>query len=65
MKGIDVAVIDPIPLLNEYDVRPSVKALIFENRKMIDDVKHELQSDPLYRSDKHDELWILRFLLSH
>jgi hypothetical protein len=65
MKGIDVAIADPIPLLDEYDVRPSVKDLILENRKMIDEVKQDLQSDPLYVADKHDDLWILRFLLSH
>jgi hypothetical protein len=65
MKGVDVAVADPIPLVNEYDERPSVKDLISENRKIIDQMKQELQSDPLYVPDKHDDLWILRFLLSH
>jgi hypothetical protein len=65
MKGVDVAIADPIPLLNEHDERPPVKDLISENRKIIDQVKQELQSDPLYVPDKHDDLWILRFLLSH
>lgn len=65
MKGIDNAIADPIPLLNEYDERPSVKALIEENRKIIDELKQGLLSDPLYDADKHDDLWILRFLLSH
>ena len=65
MKGVDVAVADPIPLVNEYDDRVAVKSLIDTNRKIIDETKRELEADPLYNADKHDDLWILRFLLSH
>ncbi|KAI2510873.1 hypothetical protein MHU86_3494 [Fragilaria crotonensis] len=61
IKGVDVANADPIPLVNEYDERPSVKALINKNRKIIDQMKQEL----LYDADKHGDLRILRFLLSH
>jgi hypothetical protein len=65
MKGVGVAIADPIPLVNEYDDRVSAKARIDENRRIIDAVKMELEGDPLYNSSKHDDLWILRFLLSH
>ena len=65
MKGVGVALADPAPPLNEYDDRPSAKALIAENRGVIEQVKKELQGDSLYDAAKHDELWILRFLLSH
>jgi hypothetical protein len=65
MKGVGVALADPAPPLNEHDERPSAKALIDENRGVIEQVKKELQGDSLYDAAKHDELWILRFLLSH
>ena len=65
MKGVGVAVADAIPALNEHDERPSAKGLIDENRSIIDQVKKELETDPLYDASKHDQLWIIRFLLSH
>ena len=65
MSGVGLAIADPIPLVNEYDDRVSVKALIDDNRTIIDDVRKELEVDPLYNAGKHDDLWILRFLLSH
>ena len=65
MKGIDVAIADPMPLEHKGDERPSVKELIETHRKKIDKVKGELSQDPLYESSKHDDLWILRFVLSH
>ena len=65
MKGIDVAIADPIPPVTKFDKRPSVKFLIEENCQSIDEVKRDLQTDPLYDTNKHDDLWILRFLMSH
>jgi CRAL/TRIO domain len=65
MKGLSQAIADPIPPINEYDNRPSVKGMIEGNRKQIDEVKKDLKTDPLYDENKHDDLWILRFLLSH
>jgi hypothetical protein len=65
MNGADIAIADPIPLLNDQDDRPSVRALVQDNRKAIHEVKEDLQSDPLFNADKHDDLWILRFLLNH
>jgi hypothetical protein len=52
------------PVCNE-DVRPSVLDLIEKNRKTIDAVKQALEKDPLYTAEKHDDLWIFRFVLSH
>jgi len=65
MKGIDVAIADPIPALNEYDDRPSVKDLISRHRAKIDNLTQEIQNDPLFDPNKHDDLWMLRFVLSH
>jgi len=65
MKGVDVAISDPIPPVDEYDKRLPVKELITENRDKIDEVRDILREDPLYDPQKHDDLWILRFLLSH
>jgi hypothetical protein len=65
MKGVGVGVADAIPPVDELDDRPSVKGLIEENRIVIDQVRIELEADPLYDAGKHDQLWILRFLLSH
>ena len=56
MKGVSVAIADPIPLVNEYDDRVSVKARIDDNRKILDEVKRELETDPLYNAAKHDDL---------
>jgi len=65
MKGIDVAIAEPISPVNEYDKRLSVKDLIIDNRDKINKLKSDLAADPLYNPKKHDDLWILRFLLSH
>ena len=60
-----MAIADPIDPVTEEDDRPSVKALIDEHRKMIDKVKAEVQQEDLYDPTKHDDLWFLRFCMSH
>lgn len=66
MQGVELAIADPIPPVTERDKRLSVKQLIAENRDNIDKVKSDLLGkDPLYKPEKHDDLWILRFVLSH
>lgn len=65
LKGCTTAIADPIPPVNEHDRRPAVIPLIAEHRKVIDQVRSELELDPLYSKNKHDDLWILRFVLSH
>jgi len=62
MKDESVAIADAI---GEDDRRPSVKQLIDENRELIDQVESQLLQNELYDVSKHDDLWILRFLLSH
>ena len=54
-----------MPPVDEFDDRPLVKDLITSHRKCIDEVHLELKNDPLYDSNKHDDLWVLRFVLSH
>lgn len=52
----------------ENDQRLSVKDLIEEYRESIDQIKQELVStnNELYDPEsKHDDLWIVRFLMSH
>ena len=66
MKGVDKALVDsPIEPLHEGDDRPIVKDLIEKHRKSIDKLVSEINQDPLYDATKHDDLWILRFVLSH
>jgi hypothetical protein len=65
LEGRGVTIADPIPPVTARDDRPSVKDLIAEYRSLIDQVRDELHSDPLFNASKHDDLWILRFLLSH
>ena len=55
----------PIPPIDQYDDRPCVSSLINEHRYWIDQVRQELESDSLFDHHKHDDLWILRFVLSH
>ena len=67
MKDVPMACADPpIDPVNEHDVRPAVKDLVAQNRVSIDKVKAILEKHPLFDySNKHDDLWILRFCLSH
>jgi hypothetical protein len=65
MKGVAMAIADPIAPVTEHDIRESVKDLIQKHRDKIDQVQEGIQSDPLYDATKHDDLWIVRFLLSH
>jgi CRAL/TRIO domain len=53
--------------LHPGDHRPDVHELIRENRLAIDKLAEALRNsdDPLYQPSKHDDLWILRFVLSH
>ena len=64
-KDLSVAIADPIPPVDPEDTRPSVKDLIAKHRAAIDEVANELRSHILYDANKHDDLWILRFCMSH
>jgi hypothetical protein len=65
MKGVEEALADPVEPVNAHDERPSVKDLIEEHRSKIDKIKFDLAQEPLYDPTKHDDLWVLRFWLSH
>lgn len=65
MKGVATAIADPIDPVDPHDVRESVKALIVQHRAKLDKIAAALGDDPLYDASRHDDLWILRFWLSH
>jgi len=65
MKGVNEALADPIEPVCPEDNRPSAKKLIVEYREKIDKIRDEVSKDPLYDRTKHDDLWLLRFYLSH
>lgn len=59
---IPTKVIDPVC---KNDTRPSVLDLLEEHKDNIQELKVLLSKDPLYEEEKHDEIFLLRFLLSH
>jgi hypothetical protein len=65
MEGIEVAIADPIEPVNAFDSRLTVKDLIETNRAAIDQVKASIETNALFDPQKHEDLWILRFVLSH
>jgi hypothetical protein len=54
----------PAPPAHAMDDRPALVDVIAAHRTKIDQVGAALATDPLYQPNKHDDLWILRFLLS-
>ena len=65
MKGACSAIDNPIQPLDDHDDRPAIRDLIAENQALIDKFLRDLSADPLFQADKHDQLWALRFILSH
>jgi len=70
MKGVLQAIANPpIDPICEEDERPAVRDLIIQYRKEIDEIVITLASNEntqhLYDKSKHDDLWFLRFVLSH
>lgn len=65
MEGIELGIAEPIGPVNEADTRPAVQDLITQYRDSIDQVKAAIENNELYHPTKHDDLWILRFVLSH
>ena len=47
------------------DPRQSVAELLLEHAKALHDLRQLVSSDPLYNMQLHDDLWLLRFILSH
>jgi len=52
-------------VFDEYDERPFVKDLLAENSSAIATVKKAARTHPLYEPSRYDDIWILRFVLSH
>ncbi|KAL3926408.1 MAG: hypothetical protein SGBAC_013487 [Bacillariaceae sp.] len=66
MQGAKPSVNDSSTSNNDIeDSRPLISNLLKDNRELIEELQVQLTKDELYDQDKHDELWILRFLLSH
>lgn len=66
MKGVQVAIAEPATPLDDVEDRPSIIELIREHRRSIDEIKAELLNEPEFDYEtKHDDFWILRFVLSH
>jgi CRAL/TRIO domain len=66
MKGRSLAIAEPIAPICAEDERPAVRHLIANHRTQIDEIAKQLkEKSPLFNVNKHDDLWILRFLLSH
>ena len=55
---------DPLPPVTEDDDRPAVKDLILKHSDTIQQVRANIKDHPLYDAKKHDDLWVLRFVLS-
>lgn len=45
--------------------RASVRDLIEKHAAQLAEMRSSLETDPLYVAARHDDLWMLRFLLSH
>jgi CRAL/TRIO domain len=56
---------EPLPYVSPHDKRPSTRDLIEKHRPMIDTFQELISKDPLYDPVKHDDLWLLRYILSH
>ena len=56
---------EPLPPVSKHDKRPATRDLIRHHRQKINKFKERLSSHPLYDPIKHDDLWLLRYLLSH
>lgn len=68
MNGLPMAIPDPIAPICDEDERPAVRDLIATHRSAIDKLVDDIQDNDrnnLFDKNKHDDLWILRFVLSH
>jgi hypothetical protein len=53
------------PPVNVFDDRPPIRPLLEANSEKIAFLRSSLLDNPLFDSRLHDDLWLLRFLLSH
>lgn len=55
----------PIAPVTPEDDRPAICDLLAEHGDCVQKIKESIQSNPLYNPKLHDDLWMLRFWLSH
>lgn len=55
----------PLPLVTASDDRPSIRDLLAKYSMEIVKLRQLIADDPLFVSSLHDDLWLLRFLLTH
>jgi len=53
------------PATDEHDERPLLKDLLVSRSLDINSVRNGIQSHPLYDPSRYDDIWILRYVLSH
>ena len=56
---------NPIDPIDEHDSREAIKDLLARHHNKLEKLKHVMKDDPLYKPEIHDDLWLLRYLLSH
>ena len=55
----------PIDPVTPGDDRPAICDLLSKHQEAVQAIQASIQSNPLYNPKLHDELWMLRFWLSH
>lgn len=55
----------PLPLVGEHDIRPSVSDLLTEHDAAVSKIRTLISVDELFDKARHDDLFLLRFWLSH
>ena len=55
----------PIDPVTPEDVRPAIRDLLAEHADQILKIREGIETNPLYDPKLHDDLWMLRFWLSH
>jgi CRAL/TRIO domain len=65
MKDAKSRLCHPIDPVDQWDIRPTISELCVKYRADIDQLKDQLATNELFDENCHDDLWILRFVLSH
>jgi CRAL/TRIO domain len=55
----------PIPPVHDFDHRPTLVDLLAQHRQSLNQMTAALAVHPLYQCHKHDDVWMVRFVLSH
>ena len=55
----------PLPPTTPQDDRPLIKELLAERAEQLDALRELASVHPHYDASRHDDLWLLRFLMSH